>query len=436
MTATPWGPAERLRERQLSPGPGYSREQVAESQRSRLLAATVSVVAEKGYEATRVADLIDIAGISRGDFYKLFENKLECFLAALDRIADLAGPSVLHVYDATPGPWDRRLGAVLDALANLVVGQPAIARVAWVEVYAAGPEAIERIDWIDSAVERIVYDAISDAPEHAGAPRDAIRAVIGGMRQIVHRRVREERAHGLTALMPELLDWIRSYRAPSIRLSRPDRPPTGLLPELPEPADSRERILVAMTELVAEKGYPATSIGDIARRASVSRSTFYANFADKQEAFVKTLERARGLALAAAAPVFGVAPDWPRSVAAGLHALVALLVRDPALARLGVVGAYEGGDTALESRDTALAILQGFLDAGFEQYPAAPAVAPEAVAASVYALLSDHVRRHGSDGVYELAPLAVFLALAPFMGSETAAAVANEPVALPPAAAA
>lgn len=431
MTATPWGPAERLRERQLSPGPGYSPEQVAESQRSRLLAATVSAVSEKGYEATRVADLIEIAGISRADFYKLFENKLQCFLAALDRVADLAGPSVLHVYDATPGPWDERLGAVLDALASLVISQPAIARVAWVEVYAAGPEAIERID---SEVERVVHDAVSEAPEHTDAPRDAIRAVIGGMRQIVHRRVREDRTHGLVALMPELLDWIRSYRAPTLRLSRPDRPAAGLLPELPAAGDSRERILVAVTEIVAEKGYPAMSIGDIARRASVSRSTFYANFADKQEAFVETLVRARGLALGAAAPVFSVAPDWPRSVAAGLHALVALLVRDPALAHLGVVGAYEGGDAALESRDAALATLQAFLDDGFKQYPAAPRVAPEAVAASVYALLSEHVRRNGSDGVYELAPLAVFLALAPFMGSEAAAAVANEPVALPPSA--
>jgi AcrR family transcriptional regulator len=436
MTATPWGPAERLRERQLSPGPGYSPEQVAASQRSRLLAATVSVVAEKGYEATRVADLIEIAAVSRADFYKLFENKLQCFLAALDRIADLAGPSVLHVYEATPGPWDQRLGAVLDALASLVVGQPAIARVAWVEVYAAGDEAIARIERIDAEVERIVHDAVSEAPEHTDAPRDAIRAVIGGMRQIVHRRVREERAHVLVDLMPELLDWIRSYRAPSLILSRPTSPPAGLLPELPTAVESRERILVAVTELVAEKGYPAMSIGDVARRASVSRSTFYANFADKQEAFVETLVRARGLALTAAAPVFAAAPDWPRSVAAGLHALVALLSRDPALARLGVVGAYEGGDAALASRDAALATLQAFLDDGFQLYPAAPRVAPEAVAASVYALLSEHVRKHGSDGVYELAPLATFLALAPFMGGEAAAGVANEPVALPPAAAA
>ena len=65
MTATPWGDADRLRARKLSPGPGKSEEDVSAHQRERLLGATVAVVAEKGYDATRVEDILLVAAVSR-----------------------------------------------------------------------------------------------------------------------------------------------------------------------------------------------------------------------------------------------------------------------------------------------------------------------------------------------------------------------------------
>ena len=37
-------------------------------------------VAERGYAASTVADLVALSGVSRGDFYKHFANKEECFL--------------------------------------------------------------------------------------------------------------------------------------------------------------------------------------------------------------------------------------------------------------------------------------------------------------------------------------------------------------------
>ena len=59
---TPWGDAGTLRERKLRPGQRLPPEEVARNQRERLFAALVAVVAEKGYEATRVADLLDLSG--------------------------------------------------------------------------------------------------------------------------------------------------------------------------------------------------------------------------------------------------------------------------------------------------------------------------------------------------------------------------------------
>ena len=65
MTRTPWGDATELRERMLRPGRGTPREEAEKNQRERLLAAMVATVADHGYEATPVADLVKLSGVSR-----------------------------------------------------------------------------------------------------------------------------------------------------------------------------------------------------------------------------------------------------------------------------------------------------------------------------------------------------------------------------------
>lgn len=66
---------------------GLTRAQVTMSQRERLVAATIAGVGEHGLPAASVADIIRRARVSRGTFYEHFTNKEECFLAALDAIA-------------------------------------------------------------------------------------------------------------------------------------------------------------------------------------------------------------------------------------------------------------------------------------------------------------------------------------------------------------
>jgi AcrR family transcriptional regulator len=399
------------------------------SQRERLLLATLKVVAERGYEATRVEDLLAASGVSRNAFYKVFGNKQECFLAAVDMIVELSGPSVLDVYGQTPGSWEQRMKALLDALAATVVGHPAAARVAWIEAYAAGDEAVRRVDRIDARTERIVRGALAESPERAGLPPETVRALIGGVRKIIHTRLREGREHELPGEMSQILDWVLSYRTPPRRLRRPRRPPDGLVPPAPPAESSRERILAAVSELVAEKGYQSTTITEIANRASVSLTTFYELFPGKESAFLATMDAGRRRAIAAVLPVYRAAGDWPHAIAGGLHAFFALLSIDTALSRLGAIGAYESGHGGMESLDSAIAGAQTLLEPGFELHPATPPIAAEAIGTSIYALMSRQIRRRGPEHLYEVAPTAAFIALAPFVGSDEAARVANaEPV--------
>src|SRR6478752_5914676 len=59
-----------------------------ESRRDLILAAMIRVVGSKGYRETSVADVIEEAGTSRTTFYKHFEDKHECFLAAYDMLVE------------------------------------------------------------------------------------------------------------------------------------------------------------------------------------------------------------------------------------------------------------------------------------------------------------------------------------------------------------
>src|SRR5688500_10815012 len=68
---------------------GLSREEVAESQRERMLRAMAEAVSERGYAKTPVAEVLRRAGVSRETFYQHFANKDACFLDAFDYAAGI-----------------------------------------------------------------------------------------------------------------------------------------------------------------------------------------------------------------------------------------------------------------------------------------------------------------------------------------------------------
>src|SRR4051794_5075686 len=76
--------------RPLPRGPHrLARADVMASQRGRMLDAIAQVVAEKGYGAVTVADVVERAGVSRKTFYEHFRDKESCFLAAYDAGVDV-----------------------------------------------------------------------------------------------------------------------------------------------------------------------------------------------------------------------------------------------------------------------------------------------------------------------------------------------------------
>ncbi|HXS32347.1 MAG TPA: TetR/AcrR family transcriptional regulator [Solirubrobacterales bacterium] len=422
MVRTPWGDADTLRDRKLRPGQRLPAGEVARNQRERLFAALVAVVAEKGYEGTRVEDLLELSGVSRSAFYEHFSDKQDCLLAAVEAFV---GPAIGAIGAANrQGGGEQRARAALEALVRQIVEQPAASRLCFVEIFAAGPRAVEQIDRATDACQNFVSAALDETPGREQMPPEIVRATIGGLRKVIHTHLHRNEEGELLELIPQMWDWVLSYPPPPAPLRRPrNRPPVRST--LLEGYDQAERILRALASVVAEKGYPAMTVGDIAARASISLSTFYANFADKEEATLAAVDSGSAQMLATTLPAFRRAADWPHAVRGAFGSMFAFCAAETEYTTLGAIDVYAAGKKALEQRDRVMESMEALLVPGYERKPDASPIAGEAIGGAIYSMIYDQIKRGGAESMQEIAPLATYVTLAPFIGAEEACAVAN-----------
>ena len=99
------------------------REVVVANQLARLLWATALEIEERGYMGITVADITARAGISRFTFYELFDNKLDCVLAAQGAALGRLRAMIGRAYEAEPS-WGEGVAAALGAVLRFVSTAP------------------------------------------------------------------------------------------------------------------------------------------------------------------------------------------------------------------------------------------------------------------------------------------------------------------------
>ncbi|MGH9229958.1 MAG: TetR/AcrR family transcriptional regulator [Acidimicrobiales bacterium] len=183
-----------------------SRAQVEQSQRRRLLAAMAEALTEKGYVGTSVADVLEGAGVSRQTFYQQFSSKLDCFMHAFDAAGDLLFARLDEAQRQAHGPpierFERALGAYFDSLDD----QPALARVFLVEVYAAGPRALERRAALQGRIVRAMSDLLGARSDQA---RFACEVLVAGVGALVTGPLVTHDRDALRGLEDRVIDLVR-----------------------------------------------------------------------------------------------------------------------------------------------------------------------------------------------------------------------------------
>jgi AcrR family transcriptional regulator len=179
-------------------------EVVARSQRERLLEAAVRAVATKGYAAVTIGDLTREAGVSRTTFYELFKDKEACFLAAYDGAVEALVRRVTRAYEAE-ADWPERAAAGLAALLEALAEEPALARLALVDIGSAGPAAQRRYRAAIQRLTLLFEEGRDYAPGSRGLPANTSRMAIGGVTGLIADELVAGRAEHLPSLLSDAL---------------------------------------------------------------------------------------------------------------------------------------------------------------------------------------------------------------------------------------
>jgi AcrR family transcriptional regulator len=399
---------------------------VAAHQRARLYAAMIDACARHGYGGTTARELVALAGVSKKALYQRFAGKEDCFLATYDLVVRQAMERISSAYRSAPdrdSDWASGLCLAFDAFAAELVERPGPSRLALVEIFAAGPQAVGRIERAEAGFVAMVRQSLDQAPDGLVIPPALIRPIIGGVWFVARSRFLEGRAEEFASCGAELGEWLLTYRtSASVPVSSMQMPRRPLEPaELyGDAADERTRILRAAALSIPRGGFEAMGEAQLVELAEVSTATFFAHFEDMDQCFVATLEFLSARALARALRESDGASSWEAGVCRAVRAFFLQIAEDPALARAGFVEPFATGPAGGERR---AALIRGFSSVLMRRAPRdkqpTPLVA-EAVVGAVWSLVRRQVAQGRSRQLPPLSARGAFLVLAPIVGPDVA----------------
>ena len=189
-----------------------SREQVAASQRTRLIQAAIELGNERGFASLTLTDIVGRAGVARSTFYEYFADKEQCFLAAFDLAADLVLERVLAPLPASDN--SSLVQAYNTKFLNLCLKEPDLARLVVANVGSLGPVAAER--------QRATRDRLAKGLVNLRkvlrranptlAPISHIRAlaIVGAITEVLQHAFHQKGGNAIPALQAELATIMRA----------------------------------------------------------------------------------------------------------------------------------------------------------------------------------------------------------------------------------
>ena len=182
-----------------------TREEIAVNHRERILHAIAKLSEEKGYDATTTADITREAQLDAKVFYRLFADKQEAFMS----YHELGFQQLMAVMaDAffKGETWPERSWQSGGAFLGFLAREPLVAHIGFIESYAVGAAAIQRVE--DSHVAFTMFlhegyqwvgqaDAQAGAAEVAPPSKLVLEAIIAGVFELVYLQVRAGKTNQL-----------------------------------------------------------------------------------------------------------------------------------------------------------------------------------------------------------------------------------------------
>jgi AcrR family transcriptional regulator len=416
------------------------------SQRWRLIQAMIELAAEAGHQEVSIAQLCAGAGVSQQTFYEQFADKEDVLVGAYRAAAEgLFGQMRSAVADAEISDVPRR---ALGALLNAVASDPDAGRVLFIEAMGSGQRMLEERTRAFGRFERRAEELLALTPKDARTLDVPVIAVVGALRHIVSRHLRNYAEDELPSRLEDGLAWLYSYaRAPGLeRWSTSDRalldrspltataaPQSARVERLPPgrhglPAGAiarhqRTRLIFAIAEGTMAKGYANTTVEDITTRARVTKPVFYRYFSDKQHAFLEAQQYPTQFILDRCAEAYYSAAEWPERLWRMLTVLIGLMASNPAVSYLRLVECYAAGPVASRRAEEITRAFTIFLEEGYHygtNTGKLPRLSLQAITGAIFEIVQRHVAQDEWDELPRRLPQLAYIALAPFIGTEEA----------------
>jgi AcrR family transcriptional regulator len=182
----------------------------------------------------------------------------------------------------------------------------------------------------------------------------------------------------------------------------------------------RERIVEALIEIAAERGYAETTIELILDRAGLDRPAFDRHFRGKYDCFLIAWQEINEGCMREMLEAFNSQEDWPDRLRAVACEIVENLRHDPNRASFAVE-VLSAGDAARARRDMTMRVIASLIDAGrneMDDPEAVPHTTAEALAGSAYGQVYAKVVRGEADELPALVPQLMSAAVMPYLGVE------------------
>lgn len=187
--------------------PELPREFVAGHKRRRMMDAIAELTADKGYEATKIADIVRRAAVARKTLYDNFDGKEDLFLSAVDSTMTEMRVVIEEACEQSNGngtPQDRIVTG-LEALLEFIAAHPAATRMCMLEAIAATPSSARLYD---AGMRNFVELLRNSAPAEADLPDTIEESLVGGVAWVLQLQIRRGGAEQAPEMLPELSQFI------------------------------------------------------------------------------------------------------------------------------------------------------------------------------------------------------------------------------------
>lgn len=196
----------------LPPGrPRIPEAEIAENHRLRILYAAARMAERKGCAATTVADITRLASVDGRVFYRHFKDKQEAFAAVHELGFQYVMDVTAKAFFSTEG-WPERSWEAAHALTQLLQANPLVAHIGFVEAYAVGPGAVQRIEDSHTAFMFFLQEGLVHSPPGSAPSRVAMEAIVSSVFEILYLRARRGEDAQLGAALPDVAHmWLTPF---------------------------------------------------------------------------------------------------------------------------------------------------------------------------------------------------------------------------------